>query len=341
MATSDSTGTYEMLWDCGFCGSKKLLGLTHRHCPACGAAQDPSARYFPPAGEEIAVEDHAFTGADKVCAACTSPNAAKAAHCGNCGFALEGADEVQRQADQVEADGGDFVGLFAEVGTQPPPAKKGGAKGKIIGGIVGLVVAVVAAALLWKKDVQVEVAGHAWNRTIGIERYQSDEDTSWCDSMPRDAYRVSRSREVRSHNKVPDGEDCKTRRKDNGDGSFSTVRDCKTRYRDEPVHDDKCRFLVDRWTEVRQAKESAASKDPAPHWPAVELTRPGTCKGCEREGKRKERYTVHFASTADAEKYECAFPEARWTSIEAGERWQGKAGALTKRLDCDELVPAP
>ena len=27
---------YEMLWDCGYCGHKKLLGLTHRFCANCG-----------------------------------------------------------------------------------------------------------------------------------------------------------------------------------------------------------------------------------------------------------------------------------------------------------------
>ena len=44
--------TYEMMWDCGFCGSSKLLGKTHRYCPGCGAAQDPSTRYFPPEEEK-------------------------------------------------------------------------------------------------------------------------------------------------------------------------------------------------------------------------------------------------------------------------------------------------
>ena len=27
---------FEMLWDCSYCSAKKLLGLTHRHCPNCG-----------------------------------------------------------------------------------------------------------------------------------------------------------------------------------------------------------------------------------------------------------------------------------------------------------------
>ena len=44
--------SYEMFWDCEYCGSSKLLGITHRHCPNCGAPQDPEKRYFPPDEEK-------------------------------------------------------------------------------------------------------------------------------------------------------------------------------------------------------------------------------------------------------------------------------------------------
>ena len=43
----ESLGSYEMLWDCPHCDTKKNLGVTHRHCPNCGAPQDASKRYFP------------------------------------------------------------------------------------------------------------------------------------------------------------------------------------------------------------------------------------------------------------------------------------------------------
>lgn len=60
-------------------------------------------------------------------------------------------------------------------------------------------------------------------------------ELSWCDSMPRDAYSMSRAREVRSHNQIPDGQDCRTVRSDNGDGdgTYSTSQECSTRYRSE------------------------------------------------------------------------------------------------------------
>ena len=59
---------YEMLWNCGACGSEKLLGVTHRHCPNCGAAQEASRRYFPSDEEKVAVADHRYTGVDHQCA---------------------------------------------------------------------------------------------------------------------------------------------------------------------------------------------------------------------------------------------------------------------------------
>ena len=59
--------TYEMMWDCEYCGAAKLLGKSHRHCPLCGAAQNADKRYFPPEEEKVAVEDHQFVGADWGC----------------------------------------------------------------------------------------------------------------------------------------------------------------------------------------------------------------------------------------------------------------------------------
>src|SRR5688572_28230933 len=46
-ANTSGEQVFQMLWDCRFCGTSKLLGLDHRHCPNCGAAQDPEWRYFP------------------------------------------------------------------------------------------------------------------------------------------------------------------------------------------------------------------------------------------------------------------------------------------------------
>ena len=54
MRTRDK-GTFQMLWDCPTCGSTKLLGAEHRHCPSCGSPQQDNLRYFPQPGRSFAV----------------------------------------------------------------------------------------------------------------------------------------------------------------------------------------------------------------------------------------------------------------------------------------------
>ena len=70
-----NVAVYEMFWDCASCGTSRLLGKSHRHCPACGAPQDPARRYFPAESEKVAVHDHRFVGVDRVCSACETANA--------------------------------------------------------------------------------------------------------------------------------------------------------------------------------------------------------------------------------------------------------------------------
>ena len=49
---------YEMLWDCEYCGTDKLLGVSQKFCPNCGSAQNAEKRYFPKDDEKVAVADH-------------------------------------------------------------------------------------------------------------------------------------------------------------------------------------------------------------------------------------------------------------------------------------------
>jgi hypothetical protein len=76
---------YEMVWDCQCCGARKLLGLSHRHCPSCGAQQDPSSRYFPADHEKVAVQNHEFVGADTQCRYCGGASSKRAHIVGSAG----------------------------------------------------------------------------------------------------------------------------------------------------------------------------------------------------------------------------------------------------------------
>lgn len=326
----DSEKTYEMLWDCAYCGTKKLLGLTHRHCPSCGAPQDPGKRYFPPDDEKVAVEDHVFTGADVLCPACQTANGKAAKHCGNCGSPLQGGKEAALQQEQVVPDG---AAAAASAGAVPaaPQQKKG--PNKVLFGcgallVVGVLLSVIAFFVvnsLWTKDAALEVTGHTWRHEVPVERYETVKTSSDCSKMPKDAERVTREK----RDPV-----CKTRKVDQGDGTYKEKRECKDR-------EDKCSYYVGKWKTVRTEKTSGAQLDDDLRWPAVRLGKKGRCEGCEREGDRKAVYTVRFKDTASGEEQSCSYGDVkRWRSFGKGTAWEASVGGLTGGLDCDSLRPA-
>jgi len=317
------TGTYEMFWDCEFCGAEKLLGKTHRYCPGCGAPQNPGKRYFPPPGEEVAVEDHRYVGADRVCGNCDTPNAAATEFCVSCGAPLTEAAEARRIQDGP-----------------PPEAPEPGKKSRkgLIGAALAGIAAVIGGLFFWTQDVSVSVAGHRWEREIKIEAYGPQSDSAWCDQMPASAYDVSRSREVRDHRRVPDGETCSSRRVDQGDGTYRTEQVCETKYREEPIYDDRCRYTVDRWDYARSVNVAGTDRDP--HWPEFSLNGAGrSCHGCEREGDRVDRYIL--ALSGEGETFDCSVDEALWQQAAPRSRWVMEVGAVMGEARCGSLEPAP
>jgi membrane protease subunit (stomatin/prohibitin family) len=346
---------YEMLWDCKYCGTRKNLGLSHRCCPNCGAAQDPTARYFPADNEKVAVQDHPYAGADAVCPACRETNGAACKCCRNCGSPMDGSKAVATRADQVHALGA-FAGDSAQAaraefygGAPPPPAVPPPPEKKTnwlawVGGIgcLGVVVIAVLVALVMfftKREAALEVTGHSWERSIEIESYGKVRESDWCSNMPSGAREVSRTKAERSTRKVQDGEECKTRKKDRGDGTFKETKECTPKYREEPVMDDKCSYDVTKWSRSRTETAKGSSTTEPRAWPPTNLTRTGTCEGCEREGKRSEVYKVTFREPPKTETYECGFPEAKWASYQKGSKWKGGIRSLGG-LDCGSLVPA-
>jgi len=320
---------YEMLWDCPRCGTEGLLGKTHRHCPACGAPQDPDKRYFPDEENKVAVEDHVFVGADKECPACSTPNAASAGFCVNCGSPMDGSKGVSIQDDGSESPA-------------PPPAPPSG-KGKMIAIIAGLLIVLVAIAGIvfatWKEDGGAMAKAHSWERTIDIESFQKVKEGEWCDRKPRDAYNVRTEQKKRDTEKVQVGETCKTVRKDKGDGTFSEKEQCKPKYEEKPVYDDWCTFYVDRWKKARAEQAKGDSVDPDPAWPEVTVKE---CRqlGCERQGKKRESYTVHFERQGkDSSVSTCDFDEIRWSSIAVGDYFTAQFRRMDGGLDCDSLKP--
>jgi len=339
---------YEMLWDCPRCETPKLLGLSHRNCPNCGAPQDPTKRYFPKDEDKVAVEDHPFVGADKQCGGCEAPNAGTAQFCVCCGNSLEGAGPVVKRESQSAATGA-FVDDSAKAATaeqrakkqaarepEPPPAPKSKLPLLIGVGAVGffaLLCCIGAIALSWKQEAAVAVSGHAWTRAVAIEQFRPVEESAWDDQVPAGARSVSCSQQQRSSNKVEDGQDCHNERHDNGDGTFTEAEKCVTKYREEPVYDDKCSYTVDKWVTARTEKAEGSALAPAPAWPAT------TVAANEREGAKTETYTVRFTAD-DGRALACDVAQDRWAMLPDGSRWKAPVGMLTDSIDCTALLPA-
>jgi hypothetical protein len=92
-----------MLWDCESCGTRKLLGVDHRHCPSCGAVQDENRRYFPPQDEAVPTDYD--PDPDHECPYCGTPNSRRANNCVNCGGPMDGSEEVARRPTTTSAEG--------------------------------------------------------------------------------------------------------------------------------------------------------------------------------------------------------------------------------------------
>jgi hypothetical protein len=340
-----SDNVYEMLWDCEFCGTKKLLGKTHRFCPNCGAQQDPQARYFPSDSERVAVRDHVYVGVDQVCPACQTPNAARAQFCTNCGSPLEKA-AAAALAPQRETGSGQSFGtesLKDRQQAQALPKPKAQAKGLPLALllVVAALIAGVGFCLYTAFSVEtttVSVAGFRWERQISLEALQPVPASGSCDFVPLDAYALNRSYEVVGYTSVPDGQRCDRVQIDQGDGTFREENRCETVYRSEPVYGYVCSYLVNRWLPSRNL-EAGGDKSAPVDWPPAN---PSVLRcdllGCERPFSRSERYYLQFRDPNN-EVVECPVERDLWeaTGIERG--FTAEFGTVFRDLRCSSLEP--
>ncbi|MRR51802.1 MAG: hypothetical protein EG825_12980 [Rhodocyclaceae bacterium] len=327
---ADDQTYFEMLWDCPVCNTQGLLGKAQRHCPMCGAAQDPARRYFPPPGTEVEARGHQFVGVDWRCAYCESPNSAAAAHCTGCGAGQDGSKPVAIVLDDA-----------AVPAPVPPSAAVSPSKSArwpwVLGIALLVALGVFASLFFTTREALVEVASRSWEREIQIERLSEVSEAAWCDALPADAYAVTRSREQRSTRKVEAGQECHERRVDMGDGTFAKKQECTPRYRDEPVFDDRCQFRVKRWRVARSVRaDSQLVANPV--WPGVGALQPGpggvSSLGTEREGARRERYTLKL--TAGGKSWQCDIPQSVWERYPEGSSTPLKV-RLTGGADCGSL----
>lgn len=352
--------TYEMLWDCQYCGTKKLLGKTHRFCPNCGAAQDPKSRYYPSDEDKVAVEDHHFVGVDVTCNVCGTLNGADSKFCQNCGASLEEGVKAQTLAEQTrglyesfESSGSrdvvkeSFDAEMVRAGVKPKNAgaATSGLNMRVIAFVVVAIVLLGAAALFFLRTEErtVVVTGHGWEHTITVEEYVNFSESSWRDSRPA-GYNVSMVpgtcvERQRGTRQVPDGQTCNVVRSDNGDGTFNEREVCHTNYRSEPVYDDWCQWSGERYT--LDDTYTTSGLDLNTFWPQVSLNCANQQRiGCQRED-RKSTYWITFKLDDGDQTYRCDFGINDWQAAEEGDRFTVQVRAMDESAaDCGSLKPA-
>jgi hypothetical protein len=348
--------TFEMLWDCPACGTQKLLARSQRHCPNCGSPQDPAWRYFPAEDEATEVKNYTYVGADVICPNCETPNSKAANFCVNCAAPLKEGVTVKTLGTQTRGEGESFAqedlkarrraekeaarGVSSRASGVPARGKGVPAWVWVLGLFAVLAVAVWAFSLT--RDELVTVSGHTWQREIKVQEFRPVSGSAWCDSLPVGAYNVSSFSAIRSYREIPDGQTCRTVRRDNGDGTYSQRRECETKYRSEPIYDRKCNYVVNAWVYSRSATTRGESQQPAPFWAVQPLERPGSCLGCEREAGRSERYDILLRRPDPKNPdFRCKIPLDVWSRISVGQVVDMKVGYIAGDARCDTLKFRP
>jgi hypothetical protein len=308
----ESEGFFEMLWDCDHCGQKGLLAKSQRHCPGCGAPQNPDKRHYPPPDQQTRAEGHAFVGADRTCPACGAPMGARANNCTQCGSPLDGSREVHGVDDRAAAP------------AAPKPVKTK----RRVWLYVLIVLAALGGAIWWlfirSHSATVTVAAHRWSRTIAIEELGPHSQSAWRDQVPIGATMPMCVRKQRSSRQVADGEDCHTERHDKKDGTFEQVKKCAPKYRAEPIDDDWCTFTIVSWQRVSDARALGSGMTPA--WPDVPALMP-----TRRPGARAETLTLDFGTDR------CDVAEPIWRKYTDGQKLNVEVRARSGGVVCDSL----
>jgi hypothetical protein len=131
-------------------------------------------------------------------------------------------------------------------------------------------------------------------------------------------------------------------RRDNGDGTYSQRRECRTKYRQEPIYDRQCSYAVNTWVTARTAKTSGVSRLPDPFWPTNFLQQPGSCLGCEREGGRSEVYQLQLRRPNPKNPdFICKVPQDVWARVAENAALDVKVGQVAGDARCETMKFRP
>ena len=340
MSNDENNSTsFQMLWNCPACDKVGLLGIDHRFCPNCGSTQDVNNRYFPPEGEEVEAKNHEYSGADWICEYCDTASSNSAKSCGHCGAAKDGTQGPKITIDPNETK---------EVESNPP-VESGALLSKFkwpaigCGGILVLLIGFMIFATLSTSEEMRKIDHHSWKSSVKISKYHTFVDTAFCENMPRKVKLGFKSKVKRitqkkfGTKKVPDGEECKTVKKDKGDGTFKKTKQCKPKYKRLPLYKDYCHFTNVGWKVNRTLEDS--DKGMNFKYPEFSLAKKGNCIGCERVDDKNMAYFVHIENQGKLNA--CSVEKPLWSSLKDGQDVIVGIKTIGGGLRCQEIKAAP
>jgi hypothetical protein len=327
-AKADPTA-YQMMWDCKFCGTQKLLGITDKFCPNCGANQDPLWRYFPSDADKKAVSDpnYKYAGVDKICTFCQTPNSANGNFCKQCGGDLAEAASAKvrgkvlagSEADKGVVDDHALEKFKKEQAAIAPQGNKGGIPIWLIGLAVLFIGGIIGFISLSNSTykAKLEVTEMAWQRVITVEQLQTLAKSDWREDVPGDAYDRTCNTRDRTFTRSEEYQ-CGTEKIDRGDGSFVEQPKYCSRQVEYTKPDSFCAYKVDRWIYVRDIETKGGPNDPV-QWGVFTPTR------TTREGGRLESYKVGFKGLAESANKKFTYEtskESAWRRFSVGRSYE-------------------
>ena len=207
--------------------------------------------------------------------------------------------------------------------------------------LLGIIFGLVALLTAEKTLVVTELS---WERTIGVERYQTVDESDWY--LPGSATLTRTSEEIRSYKQEFSHNETKTRTvseqvfdgyetyvtgyTDNGNGTFTENTSQRATYRTEyrtetyqepvyisvPIYDTKYYYKMDKWLFERNVISRGADQNP--QWGSVVLGEK------EREGRRRESFFVEAADNKErVKRYLVEYEE--WAALSVGAEIRVKA----------------
>ena len=315
--------TVEGKWDCEYCGTTHIPGLT-KVCPNCGNPVSEGQKYYLSGDPMSLPAIRESDGAEWVCRYCGTYNHHDAKTCVNCGGDLAGAEDYFSQGKKYkeipvernttvsrEHTTAKAVNLEAKNENKEIPLVLKKAPIWLKVAAVWMILVSIIGTIFMPHTVSATVVEKSWHREQEVEVYKTVEDGGWY--LPEGAHDEYQTWEINHYNhvlkgyetvpvqksrQVYDGEACSIYTTSNGDGSFDVHESCHSTYRTEwytdyeqravyedvPVYDWYYHYQIERW--VPEETLTAEGKTNSIYWPTKELSEN------ERYGATKERYTV-------------------------------------------------